>query len=81
MVIPGLVDTNLTYAYKGFIIHKEKIVFNYGIYLNKQIGLKGEAMNLVSPNGVSSVDWVGDSLGVQSQSQLKWHKVRIVTGL
>ncbi|ESW32708.1 hypothetical protein PHAVU_001G010900 [Phaseolus vulgaris] len=39
-----------------------------------QIGLKGEAMNLVSPNGVSSVDWVGDSLGVQSQSQLKWHK-------
>ncbi|KAL5126849.1 Beta-galactosidase 5 [Glycine soja] len=39
-----------------------------------QIGLKGEAMNLVSPNGVSSVDWVRDSLAVRSQSQLKWHK-------
>ncbi|KAL2318800.1 hypothetical protein Fmac_032676 [Flemingia macrophylla] len=39
-----------------------------------QIGLKGEAMNLVSPNGVSSVDWVTDSVAVRSQSQLKWHK-------
>ncbi|KAK7280700.1 hypothetical protein RJT34_25767 [Clitoria ternatea] len=39
-----------------------------------QIGLKGEAMNLVSPNGVSSVDWIRDSLATGSQSQLKWHK-------
>ncbi|XP_028765341.1 beta-galactosidase 5 [Neltuma alba] len=39
-----------------------------------QIGLKGEAMNLVSPNGVSSVDWVQESLAAQSQQQLKWHK-------
>jgi len=37
-------------------------------------------MNLASPNGVSSVEWVRDSLEVRSQSQLKWHKVRIVTG-
>ncbi|KAG5099001.1 hypothetical protein JHK82_048855 [Glycine max] len=39
-----------------------------------QIGLRGEAMNLVAPNGVSSVDWEKDSLAVRSQSQLKWHK-------
>ncbi|KAJ1401317.1 Glycoside hydrolase, family 35 [Sesbania bispinosa] len=39
-----------------------------------KVGLKGEAMNLVSPNGVSSVDWVQESLATQRQSQLKWHK-------
>ncbi|GAU15257.1 hypothetical protein TSUD_03240, partial [Trifolium subterraneum] len=38
------------------------------------VGLKGEAMNLVSPNGVSSVDWVRTSLASQNQPQLKWHK-------
>ncbi|CAK8536427.1 unnamed protein product [Lathyrus sativus] len=31
-------------------------------------------MNLVSPNGVSSVDWVSESLASQNQPQLKWHK-------
>ncbi|WJX15726.1 Beta-galactosidase 5 [Trifolium repens] len=39
-----------------------------------QVGLKGETMNLVSPNGVSSVDWVRTSLASQNQPQLKWHK-------
>ncbi|XP_058725338.1 beta-galactosidase 5-like [Vicia villosa] len=39
-----------------------------------QVGLKGETMNLVSPNGVSSVDWVRESLASQNQPQLKWHK-------
>ncbi|KAI4336839.1 hypothetical protein L6164_015319 [Bauhinia variegata] len=39
-----------------------------------QIGLKGEAMNLVSPNGFSSVDWVRGSLVAQGQQNLKWHK-------
>ncbi|CAL0322371.1 unnamed protein product [Lupinus luteus] len=39
-----------------------------------QVGLKGEAMNLVSPNGVSSVDWFIESLATQNQPQLKWHK-------
>ncbi|XP_057427809.1 beta-galactosidase 5-like [Lotus japonicus] len=39
-----------------------------------QVGLKGEAMNLVSPNGVSSVDWVRESLASQSLQQLKWHR-------
>jgi hypothetical protein len=51
------------------------------MYIHKQVGLKGEAMNLVSPNGVSSVDWVRESLASQNQPQLKWHKVRKVTGL
>ncbi|KAK2446439.1 beta-galactosidase [Trifolium repens] len=39
-----------------------------------QVGLKGEVVNLASPNGVSNVDWVQDSLASRSQSQLKWHK-------
>ncbi|OIW15599.1 hypothetical protein TanjilG_08175 [Lupinus angustifolius] len=39
-----------------------------------QVGLKGETMNLVSPNGVSSVDWTIETLAIQSQQQLKWHK-------
>ncbi|PNX57329.1 beta-galactosidase 3-like protein, partial [Trifolium pratense] len=39
-----------------------------------QVGLKGEAVNLVSPNGVSSVDWVRTSLASQNRPQLKWHK-------
>ncbi|TKY75193.1 Beta-galactosidase 3 [Spatholobus suberectus] len=39
-----------------------------------KVGLIGEAMNLVSPNGVSSVDWVQESLATQSRSQLKWYK-------
>lgn len=39
-----------------------------------QVGLKGEAMNLVSPNGISSVDWMQDSLAAQRQQPLTWHK-------
>ncbi|ESW08032.1 hypothetical protein PHAVU_009G012700 [Phaseolus vulgaris] len=39
-----------------------------------KVGLRGEDMNLVSPNGVSSVDWVQESQGTQSRSQLKWYK-------
>ncbi|RZC14730.1 Beta-galactosidase 3 isoform C [Glycine soja] len=39
-----------------------------------KVGLRGEAMNLVSPNGVSSVDWVQESQATQSRSQLKWYK-------
>ncbi|KAE9600122.1 putative beta-galactosidase [Lupinus albus] len=41
-----------------------------------QVGLKGEAVNLVSPNGVSSVDWFIESLATKNQPQLKWHKVK-----
>ncbi|KAE8707112.1 Beta-galactosidase 5 [Hibiscus syriacus] len=39
-----------------------------------QVGLKGEAMNLVSPNGISSVEWMEGSLAAQKQQPLRWHK-------
>ncbi|KAH9662969.1 Beta-galactosidase 3 [Citrus sinensis] len=39
-----------------------------------QVGLRGEAMNLVSPNGISSVEWMQASLAVQRQQPLMWHK-------
>ncbi|PIA52828.1 hypothetical protein AQUCO_01000597v1 [Aquilegia coerulea] len=39
-----------------------------------QVGLKGEAMNLVSPNGISSVEWMRGSLVAQRQQPLTWYK-------
>ncbi|KAF5206023.1 Beta-galactosidase [Thalictrum thalictroides] len=39
-----------------------------------QVGLKGEAMNVVSPNGVSSADWMQTSLAAQKQQPLTWFK-------
>ncbi|KAL6222331.1 hypothetical protein ACLB2K_005723 [Fragaria x ananassa] len=39
-----------------------------------QVGLKGEAMNLVSPDSISSVDWLQASLVAQKQQPLTWHK-------
>ncbi|CAL5383523.1 unnamed protein product [Camellia sinensis] len=39
-----------------------------------KVGLKGEAMNLVSPNGVSLAEWVQGSLVAQSQKHLTWYK-------
>ncbi|CAN0906522.1 Beta-galactosidase 5 [Linum grandiflorum] len=39
-----------------------------------QVGLRGEALNLVSPAGVSSVEWVQDSVAAQGNQALKWHK-------
>ncbi|KAJ0087018.1 hypothetical protein Patl1_09217 [Pistacia atlantica] len=39
-----------------------------------QVGLKGEAMNLVSPNEVSSVEWTRVSLSTQGQQPLTWYK-------
>ncbi|KAM7529661.1 hypothetical protein LguiB_033071 [Lonicera macranthoides] len=39
-----------------------------------QVGMKGEAMNLVSPNGISSVDWTQHSLREEIQQPLTWHK-------
>lgn len=47
----------------------------YHLYSFKQVGLKGEAMNLVSPSGISSVDWMQGSLIAQKQQPLTWHKV------
>ncbi|KAL6963807.1 hypothetical protein U1Q18_034813 [Sarracenia purpurea var. burkii] len=39
-----------------------------------QVGLKGEAMKLVSSNGVSLVDWMPGSLFAQTQQPLTWYK-------
>ncbi|XP_058110566.1 beta-galactosidase 5 [Magnolia sinica] len=39
-----------------------------------QVGLKGEAMNLESPNGIASVEWMQASLAVQKQQPLTWYK-------
>ncbi|KAL5845170.1 hypothetical protein ACOSQ4_011128 [Xanthoceras sorbifolium] len=39
-----------------------------------QVGLKGEAMNLVSPNKDSSIDWTQRSLPTQGQQPLTWYK-------
>ncbi|PPD99769.1 hypothetical protein GOBAR_DD03175 [Gossypium barbadense] len=39
-----------------------------------QVGLKGEAMDLVSPNGFSSVEWMAASLVAQKPEPLRWHK-------
>ncbi|KAL5557960.1 hypothetical protein UlMin_034171 [Ulmus minor] len=39
-----------------------------------QVGLKGEAMNLASSHGTSSVDWLRGSLAVRTQLPLRWHK-------
>ncbi|XP_022158679.1 beta-galactosidase 5-like [Momordica charantia] len=41
---------------------------------NYQVGLRGEAMNLVSPTKASSVEWVKGSLVSQSQRPLTWYK-------
>ncbi|CAA2988278.1 Beta-galactosidase 3 [Olea europaea subsp. europaea] len=39
-----------------------------------QIGLKGEAINLASPSGISSVDWTRGSLAANKQQPLTWYK-------
>ncbi|PSS31308.1 Beta-galactosidase [Actinidia chinensis var. chinensis] len=39
-----------------------------------KVGLKGEAINLVSPNAVSSVEWVQGSLLAQGKKPLTWYK-------
>ncbi|XP_009418404.2 beta-galactosidase 5-like [Musa acuminata AAA Group] len=39
-----------------------------------QVGLKGEAMNLNSLEGASSVEWMQGSLAVQDQQPLTWYR-------
>jgi hypothetical protein len=46
------------------------------VFSLKQVGLKGEAMNLASPDGVSSVEWMQSALVVQKNQPLTWHKVK-----
>ena len=43
---------------------------------SKQVGLKGEAMNLASPNGISAVEWMQSAIVVQRNQPLTWHKVK-----
>lgn len=46
----------------------------------KQVGLKGEAMYLTSPEGVSSVEWIQGSLATQSRQSMTWYKVEKLKG-
>ncbi|XP_074308121.1 beta-galactosidase 3-like [Silene latifolia] len=39
-----------------------------------QVGLKGESMNLASPNGISMVDWMDSKIAIQKGEPLMWHK-------
>ncbi|PON80795.1 Glycoside hydrolase [Parasponia andersonii] len=39
-----------------------------------KVGLKGEAMNLGSPESVSAVDWMSGSLVVANQQPMTWYK-------
>ncbi|KAH7848772.1 hypothetical protein Vadar_007621 [Vaccinium darrowii] len=39
-----------------------------------KVGLQGEAMNLASPNAVSSAEWFQGSLVTQGQNPLTWYK-------
>ncbi|XP_004146490.1 beta-galactosidase 3 [Cucumis sativus] len=39
-----------------------------------KVGLKGEAMNLISPSGFSPVEWMQASLAAQTPQPLTWHK-------
>lgn len=41
----------------------------------KQVGLRGEAMNLISPSEASSADWIKGSLAKQNTQPLTWYKV------
>ncbi|XVE69810.1 hypothetical protein DITRI_Ditri10aG0021500 [Diplodiscus trichospermus] len=39
-----------------------------------QVGLKGEAMNLVSPDGASSVEWIRGTIATRSRQSMTWYK-------
>ncbi|XP_047310478.1 beta-galactosidase 3-like isoform X2 [Impatiens glandulifera] len=41
---------------------------------NYEVGLKGEAKNLISTDSISPVEWVQGSLIAQRQQPLTWHK-------
>ncbi|WRX30427.1 Glycoside hydrolase 35 [Theobroma cacao] len=40
----------------------------------KQVGLQGEAMNLVSPDRASSAEWIRGSLATRSRQSMAWYK-------
>lgn len=72
MVISGL-TSKISISLKRYFWSKKTLQAN----LLDQVGLKGEAMNLVSPNSVSSAEWTKGSLIAQKQQPLAWHKVQI----
>ncbi|OMO75251.1 Glycoside hydrolase, family 35 [Corchorus olitorius] len=39
-----------------------------------QVGLRGEAMNLISPHGASSAEWTRSSLATRSRQSMTWYK-------
>ncbi|EPS70273.1 beta-galactosidase, partial [Genlisea aurea] len=39
-----------------------------------QVGLKGDSLNLVSPNGAASVDWFPSSLAAVNRQPLTWYR-------
>ncbi|KAF1872042.1 hypothetical protein Lal_00012263 [Lupinus albus] len=41
---------------------------------SEQVGLKGEAMDIVSPNGISSVQWMQSAIVINRNQPLTWHK-------
>lgn len=56
-------------------IYEVTVSISFLPILALQVGLKGEAMNVISPDGISSVDWLQGSLIAQRQQPLTWHKV------
>ncbi|CAB4265721.1 unnamed protein product [Prunus armeniaca] len=52
-------------------------VYNHSYDYDAPINEYGEAMDLVSPKGGSSVDWFRGSLATRTKQTLKWYKVRI----
>ncbi|KAF6143531.1 hypothetical protein GIB67_029700 [Kingdonia uniflora] len=45
-----------------------------GLY---QVGLKGKAVNIASPDGTTPVEWMQTSLVAQKQQPLTWYKAYI----
>ncbi|OMO87499.1 Glycoside hydrolase, family 35 [Corchorus capsularis] len=44
------------------------------------VGLRGEAMNLISPHGTSSAEWTRSSLATRSRQSMTWYKVKELKG-
>lgn len=60
------------FVYDALFIRRRFLLNKLVIF---QVGLKGEAMNLVSPNVISNIDWMKGSLFAQKQQPLTWYKV------
>ena len=79
MVIPGLTTCihlqKLRFAsVDDALLMPEEVSWAHRTTL-KQVGLKGEAMNLISLDGTSSVEWIRGSLATRSRQSMTWYKV------